>query len=436
MGELSALIVTHEQATVDEIDACFGGDVEQLLSELFSDERVDECMVLRTCNRFEVYVVSSVASKVLLELARRLGIPIRLVNILSCEECLFHLLRVGAGLESMVVGEDQILGQLKEMHLLAREAGTTGKVLDTAVSKAIQVGKQVRSRTGISRGSVSIGSVSVDLAEEELGTLEGRKVMIIGVGEMGTTVARTLSHKRIAALYVANRTFSRSKALAGELKGVAIPYEELEDFLHEVDVVISATSAPHLILKRDRVKRALDGHEKMRELLIIDIANPRDVEASVANLEGVRLYNIDNLRQISEKNLRLRLTEAIKAEKIVNDGLAHLCRIYKRQRADHIIKGLYSQLEEIKLREKKKVLNRLGAYHTLGDIEREIIDDLLHSLVNKILSEPTKQLRQAAEREDAELIATAVELFDLHHPREHESAKEPKSGDNGKGDTF
>ena len=179
MRKLSALVVTHERASVGEIEACFDGDVEHLLSELFSDERVDECMVVSTCNRFEVYVVSSTASKVLLELARSLKIPLRLVDILSCEECLYHLLRLGAGLESMVVGENQILGQLKEMYLLAKGMGTTGKVLDTAVSKAIQVGKLVRSRTGISKGSVSIGSVSVELAEQELGSLDGKKVMMV-----------------------------------------------------------------------------------------------------------------------------------------------------------------------------------------------------------------------------------------------------------------
>jgi len=420
MRKLSALVVTHERASVGEIEACFDGDVEHLLSELFSDERVDECMVVSTCNRFEVYVVSSTASKVLLELARSLKIPLRLVDILSCEECLYHLLRLGAGLESMVVGENQILGQLKEMYLLAKGMGTTGKVLDTAVSKAIQVGKLVRSRTGISKGSVSIGSVSVELAEQELGSLDGKKVMIIGAGEMGTAVARTLSHRQIAALYVANRTFSKSKALAEELKGMAVPYEQLEEYLHAVDVVISATSAPHYILKKDRVMRALDGHESLRELLIIDIANPRDVEESVAELKGVRLYSIDDLRHISEKNLMHRRDEAIKAERIVNEELSHLYRMFKRQRADSIIKSLYSQLEELKLREREKVLNRLSAYHTLGDAECEIIDDLLHSLVNKILSEPTKQLREAAERGDSELMGAAVKLFDLHALQEPE----------------
>ncbi|HIH69205.1 glutamyl-tRNA reductase [Methermicoccus shengliensis] len=424
MSELSALVVTHERASVDEIESCFEGDVEQLLRELFSDERVHECMVLQTCNRFEVYVVSPVASKVLLELAKRLNVPLRLVDILSSEECMLHLLRVAAGLESMVVGEDQILGQLKDMYLLAKRAGTTGRVLDTAVSKAIQVGKRVRSETRISKGSVSIGSVAVDLAEEELGTLKGKKVMIIGAGEMGTIVARTLSHKHISKLYVANRTFSRSQRLAEELGGIAVPYEELESYLHAVDVVISATSAPHVILRRDRIERALNGK---RELLIIDIANPRDVEESVGHIDGVRLYNIDNLRGISQRNLQLRIGEAVKAERIVNEELAHLYRMYKRQRADHIIKSLYSELEHIKLKEREKVLNRLGAYHTLGDVEREIIDDLLRSLVNKILSEPTKRLREAAERGDAELMEAAARLFGLHPPRQ---------GEGGRGDNF
>jgi len=193
----------------------------------------------------------------------------------------------------MIVGEDQILGQIKELYHTARQAGVTGKVLDTAFEKAIHVGKRVRAETRINQGSVSIGSAAVDLAEDVLGTLEGKMVVIIGAGTMGTLVAHALAHKNVSAIYVANRTFERAEELAEELNGFAVRYDEMDKYIACSDVVISATSAPHAVITSKMLRQIMENRENHnRDMLLIDIATPRDIEeaACCKRLEGSKRF--------------------------------------------------------------------------------------------------------------------------------------------------
>jgi glutamyl-tRNA reductase len=412
MTEISSMLITHTKATIEEMESAWHGGIDQLLLRLKSHELVEECAVLKTCNRVEVYVVSPKGSKVLLEFAKHMKVSSRIIDFLDHEESLRHLLRLTCGLESMIVGEDQILGQVKELFLMAKKAGAVGKTLDTAFGKAIQVGKRIRSETGINKGSVSIGSAAVELAEKNLGGLEGKTVMVIGAGEMGTLVAKALANKNIKVIYVANRTFDKAEALACELKGRAVKYESLERYIPMSDVVISATKAPHYILTHEIISRAMDEREK--ELMLIDIGNPRNIESSVGEISGVSLHNIDSLRSISEANLEKRREEAKKAELIIEDELALLKRQYKRQQADNIISALYSKVEQIREREREEAVNKLKARHTIGDIEREVLDDMTHSFANQILAEPTKILRDAAEHDDERFLDAVAELFRLN----------------------
>ena len=414
MTEISSMIITHTKASIDDIEHAWHGTVGDLLHRLHSHELVLECAVLMTCNRVEVYVVSPKGSRVLFDYAKKMGVPERIVEFNDHEESVIHLMKVACGLESMIVGEDQILGQIKELYHTARQAGVTGKVLDTAFEKAIHVGKRVRSETRINKGSVSIGSAAVDLAEDVLDTLEGKTVVIIGAGTMGTLVAHALAHKNVSAIYVANRTFERAEELAEELNGFAVRYDEKDKYIADSDVVISATSAPHAIITAEMLRQIMENRENHnRDLLLIDIATPRDIEEAASDLPDVKLYNIDGLKAISDRNLQKRMQEVGRVEKIIEEEYELLQLQYKRQRADKIIAALYSQIQDLRIRERERAVNRLSAKHTLGDFERQVLDDLTHAITNKVLAEPTKTLRNAAAEENLDFLETTAALFKL-----------------------
>ncbi len=411
MSEIASMLVTHRKASIDEIEKAWHGDVETILRWVGSQDRVEECAVLKTCNRVEIYVVSARGEKVLFDLAKKARVSSRIIDFHDHDESLLHLLRLASGLESMIIGEDQILGQMKELTQMAAKAGTTGWMLETAFKKAIQVGKRVRRETHINERSVSVGSAAVDLAEEILGDLGGLSVLVIGAGDTGELISRALLAKDIGSLTVTNRTLSSAESLAASLGGNAVPFEELPSCLKKTDVVISATSAPHYILLKDDIEKAMA--DRSEKLLIIDIANPRDVDEAASEVLNVELHNIDSLKSISSENMRQRMVEAATVEAIIAEELELLKAKYKRKEAEDLLARLYSQAEAIKDQEVRKAMNKLSARHTLGEIEQRVLQDMSHSIVNKLLSEPTKALKSAAERGDVEVLKSLNELFGL-----------------------
>ena len=405
------MLVTHRTASIDEIETAWHGDVETILKWVMSQDRVEECAVLKTCNRVEVYVVAPRGEKVLFDLAKKARVSSRIIDFHDHDESLLHLLRLASGLESMIIGEDQILGQMKELTQIAMKAGTTGWMLETAFKKAIQVGKRVRKETRINERSVSVGSAAVDLAEEILGDLKGKSVLVIGAGETGELISRALLSREIGSLAVTNRTLSSAVCLAESLGGEAVPFDDMPRRLHIADVVISATSAPHYILLKSDIEMAMA--DRSNKLLIIDIANPRDVDQAAAEVSGVELHNIDSLKNISRENMMQRMAEATRVEEIITEELQLLRAKYKRKEAEELLARLYSQAELIKDQEVRKAMNKLSARHTLGEIEQQVLCDMSRSIVNKILSEPTKSLKSAAERGDLEILKSLCELFRL-----------------------
>jgi len=405
------MLVTHRTASIDEIERAWHGDVETILKWVMSQDRVEECAVLKTCNRVEVYVVAPRGEKVLFDLAKKARVSSRIIDFHDHDESLLHLLRLASGLESMIIGEDQILGQMKELTQIAMKAGTTGWMLETAFKKAIQVGKRVRKETRINERSVSVGSAAVDLAEEILGDLKDKSVLVIGAGETGELISRALLSREIGSLAVTNRTLSSAVCLAESLGGEAVPFDDMPCRLHTADVVISATSAPHYILLKSDIEMAMAG--RSNKLLIIDIANPRDVDQAAAEVPGVQLHNIDSLKNISRENMMQRMAEAARVEEIITEELQLLRAKYKRKEAEELLARLYSQAELIKDQEVRKAMNKLSARHTLGEIEQQVLCDMSRSIVNKILSEPTKSLKSAAERGDLEILKSLCELFRL-----------------------
>jgi len=411
MSEIASMLVTHRKASIDEIEKAWHGDVETILKWVCTEPKVEECAVLKTCNRVEIYVVSHRGEKVLFDLAKKARVSSRIIDFHDHEESLQHLLRLACGLESMIIGEDQILGQMKELIQMAVEAGTTGWMLETAFKKAIQVGKRARRETRINERSISVGSAAVDLAEEILGDLQGKCVLVIGAGETGELISRALMAKNAGSLIVTNRTFESARDLAECLGGKAVPFEEMRSYLKTADVVISATAAPHYILLRDDIEEAMVGRES--KLLLIDIANPRDIDEAAAKVPGVELHNIDSLRSISNENMQQRMAEVTTVEAIIAEEMQLLQAKYKRKQAEDLLGVLYSQAEVIKDQEVRRAMNKLSARHTLGEIEQKVLQDMSHSIVNKLLSEPTKALKSAAERGDTQVLESLAELFRL-----------------------
>ena len=409
------MLVTHRTASIEEIERAWHGDVESILKWVQSLDAVEECAVLKTCNRVEIYVVAPRGEKVLFDLAKKARVSSRIIDFHDHDESLVHLLRLASGLESMIIGEDQILGQMKDLIQMAMRVGTTGWMLETAFKKAIQVGKRVRRETHINERSVSVGSAAVDLAEEILGDLKGKAVLVIGAGETGELISRSLLCREIGSLTVTNRTLSTAVCLAQSLGGEAVPFDDMPSCLHAADVVISATSAPHYILLKGDIEKAMTG--RSNKLLIIDIANPRDVDQAAAEVPGVELHNIDSLKNISRENMMQRMAETVRVEEIISEELQLLQAKYKRREAEELLARLYFQAEQIKDQEVRKAMNKLSARHTLGEIEQQVLCDMSRSIVNKILSQPTKSLKSAAERGDVQILNSLCELFRLEEKR-------------------
>jgi glutamyl-tRNA reductase len=404
------LSITHKWASLNDLECARIDNVEGALKAMHAAAGVSECVIVQTCNRIEVYLNVTNEFDVSTFVARLFpSVPPELIGRYEARESLRHLMRLASGLDSMIVGEDQILGQLKEAVEMARKEDTLGPDLGLALSKAIKAGKRVRTETQINRGSVSVGSAAVNLAERVMGSLENKAILSIGAGELGTLVAVALAERELKAMFFSNRTFRRAQTLAKRLGGTAIRFDKIDDYLCEADLVISATAAPHCILTHDQVSRAMQ-QRNGQSLVIIDIANPRDVEESVATLDNVDLHNIDDLRKITEINLKKRHAEIGKVVAIINQELNLLERLYKKDRANELIASLYQNAEELRARELEKAHNRLRNEEDLSKYE-QILDDLSGSIVNKLLFELTASLREAAANDDYDLMSSAHKLF-------------------------
>jgi glutamyl-tRNA reductase len=333
---ISCFGLSHQTATVDirERFAIPNAALADSLRRLTRISGVDESVILSTCNRTEFYIVSQapkLAAKSLFQdfyPGDRIADVDQLVH-LSAIQAARHLFRVASGLESMVVGETEIFGQVKRAYETAMRNGTTGKFLNRLFQKSFEVGKQVRATTGITRGSVSVGSVAVDLAEQIFGNLNGSKVMILGAGETSEKTARAFWARGAQQIFVSNRSFERAQALAMAMGGRAIRFDDWANEFRDLDILVSSTSAPHALVTVERLSSILRGRRD-RPLFIIDLAMPRDVDPEVHRLDGVYVYDLDSLQRIADCTLQARKLEAERCEslieKYVNDFQAWLNR--------------------------------------------------------------------------------------------------------------
>ncbi len=394
------LRVDHKTTDIQSMEN-ISGEIDDLFWKLQDKYSINEYIEISTCNRKEYYIHNDN-----IEFDDELlSHSNRLIIIEYGDSSIIHLLRMASGLESMIVGEDQILGQIKDSKAKAMKNHHCGKVLDTVFTKAIHVGQVVRNKTNINKGSVSIGSAAVDLAQSHLGDLEGKSVLVIGAGKMGKLVAKSLSEKNLSAILVANRTFYVAVELAKDLNGDAILFSELDNYLSDADLVISATAAPHHIITKERLENCGIADS---DLLIVDIANPRDVSEDVKEL-GVRLFNIDDLREIADYNKKLREDEFAEAEIIISGEYNLLKDSFKIMEVESILSSLRISMENIRQREVQKTLSMLSDV----DGNQEIINGLTNSIVNKIFFDISKNLKEAARNDKKEIIDASEYLFNF-----------------------
>ncbi len=375
-------------------------DIDELFWELQEKYSINEYVEISTCNRKEYYVHSDY----ICEDEELLSHDNQSIIIEYDQSAIMHLLRMTSGLESMIVGEDQILGQVKDSKNKSVKNHHCGKVLDTVFTKAIHVGQVVRNKTNINKGSVSIGSAAIDLAEKHMGCLDDKSVLVIGAGKMGRLVAKALAEKDLNAIFVANRTYYVAVELAEDLGGEAILFNDLEKYLAEADLVISATSAPHTIIDKKRLLGIDMAHE---DLMMVDIANPRDISEDVMEI-GVKLFNIDDLREIADENTQLRINEFGEAENIINEEYLLLKESFKIMEVDSILANLRMSMEEIRQRETQKASVKLA--NVDGSVK--ILDNLTNSIVNKIFFDISKKVKNAAKQEDQDVLAAIEYIFD------------------------
>ncbi len=392
--------VDHKIADIETMEIV-SNDLKNLFNQLKEKYDINEYVEISTCNRYEYYIHDDFISydEPLLDHDNKN------IIIQYGDDSIIHLFRMTSGLESMIVGEDQILGQIKDSKKVADKENHCGKILDTIFLKAIHVGQEVRQKTMINQGSVSIGSAAVDLAEEIIGDLRGKCVLVIGAGEMGTLVAKAIAEKDLKAIFVANRTYFRANRLAKELGGESILIDDIGHYLANADVVISATGAPHYILTNERVAPIIED-KNAENILMIDIANPRDIDEDVKDL-NVNLLNIDDLRGVAEKNKALRKNESEAAEKIISEEFDLLENSFKLMKVEDILRKIRSNMEDIRQRESEKAIVKLA--DSEGSVK--IIDNLTNSIVNKIFYDISVNIKNAAEDEDEYLINAAEKFF-------------------------
>jgi len=423
--------LNHRDApvAVREALAFSRSDLPRALAALRQVEGVEEAAILSTCNRVEVYVVTPVAAAE--DLVKQFLADFHGARPETFEPFLYrhegaeavaHLFRVASGLDSMVVGEAQVTGQVKEAYGLASEARATGRVLNRLFQHALAVAKRVRTTTEIGEGRASVGSVAVELAERIFESLAGRTVLVVGAGEMGESVLRSLRAAGAETTLVANRTFARAQALAAEHGGAAVPWDELATVLARADIVISSTDAPHPVIRQAHAIEAVR-QRGGRPVFLIDIAVPRDIEPAAGEVAGCYLYNVDDLQAVVEETMAQRQQEVARCLAIVDEEVGGFMAWLRQLAVAPTISELSAALHARKDEELEALLQRLP---DLSDEERAEIERMASRLVNKILHQPITTLRDASSREHHQtFLDAALRLFGLRRDRPEPPSPDP-----------
>lgn len=408
--------INHETAGVAlrEKVAVAPEHMVEALQSLCQKDPVQEAIILSTCNRTEIIASCehNEHDEILHWLASYHGLELDSLNTHYYEhqgdQAILHMMRVACGLDSMILGEPQILGQLKSAYAVAREAGTVRGELHQAIQHTFNYAKKVRTQTAIGENPVSVAFAAVSLSQRIFSDLSKSKALLIGAGETIDLVAKHLYEKGVGSLIVANRTLTRAEELANNYRAEAILLSDIPERLAEVDIVISSTASQLPILGKGAVEKAIK-KRKRRPMFMVDIAVPRDIEAEVAELKDVYLYSVDDLRDIIDENRRARESEVVKADLILHEGVDAWHNSQRVNDVVPILRAFRQQAEEQRDQELERALRQLAA----GNDAEKVLTQLARSLTNKLIHTPSTQLRKAGEEQHWELIGQFSELFGL-----------------------
>ena len=406
LNHRTAPVSVRERLAFSSVDLTHG------LDELKNIPGIVEGMILSTCNRVEVAITAEddinphQALERFLSTAKELDSHELHQYLYGFEgrEAIRHIFRVAASLDSMIVGEPQILGQLKSAYSLAKEHGSVTGLLDTVVMRAFGVAKRVRTETDIGVSAVSISYAAVELAREIFGSLKNQRVMLIGAGKMSELAARHLLRSGVQQIFVTNRTDSRARELADLVRGTIVPYDQFRGRLKDVDIVITSSGAPDHLLTKDAMRKIV-ASRKNRPMFLIDIAVPRNIEPTVNELDNVFLYDIDDLQRIVDENLKGRMDQAAEADKIVAEEVERLESWMRTRHVGPLIVSLQEHLEQIRLAEIERVKGKLGG---LTSQQEQAIEMLTRGIVNKIAHGPISQLRKHAGADSGPAVLDAI----------------------------
>jgi glutamyl-tRNA reductase len=409
--------ITFRNAPIHLLERFAFKDLDEACKLFRHQAALDECVILQTCNRVEVFAAGRTINehKVLETWASEVGGGMsadefaKIAEISTGKEVVSHLLKLSAGLDSLVIGENQILGQIKRAFDFSRNNHCIGPKLSVIFDKAFKVGSRVRSTTGINKGSVSIGSMAVSLAEENLDNLHHKKILLIGSGEGASLVAKALRQRSIK-FQVTSRTFERAKSFATTVAGEPITFDNALESLYDIDLIFVSTIAPYFLVTHSRIEAAMKNREKA--MMILDLSNPRTVEESVAGIGKVKLVNLDQISEIVEKNIRSRKKEILSAEKIIESEMTSVDKLLRRKKAEPLIVSVFKNADMIRKRELYKTLSILG--NGISPVERRVIEQLSHALVEGILAVSMNNIRREFEtdgKEQEELLRLLDKLF-------------------------
>ncbi len=387
-------------------------DLEGAYEQFKKHSGLDECVIIQTCNRIELFGKSKEynTEKIKKTWASLTGLEEGAfkdnLELVENQEAFHHLLKLTSGLDSMVVGEEQILGQIKNSITEARSIKASGQHLNTLFDKAIRIGTRIRNTSGIGRGGISVGSMAVKLAEENIDELKFKKILLIGTGEVSTLVAKSLQ-RRGYSFSVTSRTLERSKAFCETMGGKPVKFEDVLSGFENYDVLFVATTAPYFLVTYERITNAMKG--KKTGMMILDLSNPRTVDEKVATIGGIKLMNLDQIAEMVEKNMNARLNKVKTVENIINEEVSVLEASMKRLDAEPLVKDVFKNIDSLRIKELQKALNMLDEK---DEKKIKIIEELTKAVVESIVSTPMNNIRKASEQGDPDVIEMASKLFD------------------------
>ena len=404
--------VTFRKSPIHVLERFSFSNVNEAYSLFKKHTELKECVILQTCNRIEIFATGS--EKDFDQIKKTWA------SIAGLEENAFqdncdvsvntdvyeHLLKLTSGLDSMVIGEEQILGQIKDSITFARNSKKSGEHLNTLFDKAIRVGTRVRNSTGISKGSISVGSMAVKLAEENVDDMKEKQILLIGTGEAAALVAKSLN-RRGYEFSISSRTLERSTSFSKTVGGNPVDFNEILEGFGRYDIVFVATTAPYFLVTHERIRDALN--QKQHGMMILDLSNPRTVDEKVAELSGIKLMNIDQIAEMVDKNMRSRIGQKNSAEEIIKEELPVLEASMKRLEAEPVVKDVFKNIDLLRIKELEKALSMLG---DLDDDKKKIIGDLSKAIVESIVTTPMNNLRKHTEQGNTELLAAVEKLFE------------------------